>query len=66
MIRGLGSIDTQAFRYFGRGSYCKGIRWLYLNASQGSEPSHGFPCTPLDTTQNFQKSLIQEYTKYRI
>ena len=35
-LEGLGSILNQALQHFGRGSYCKGIKWLKLNASQGS------------------------------
>ena len=27
-LEGLGSILKQAFKCFGRGSYCKGIQWL--------------------------------------
>ena len=36
LLEGLGSIQTQACKYSGKGSYCKGIQRLELNASQGS------------------------------
>ena len=35
-LEGLGSIQSQAFNFFDRGSYCKEIKWLELSASLGS------------------------------
>ena len=36
VLEGLGGMLNQAFKYFSRCSYCKEIKWLDLNASQGS------------------------------
>ena len=35
-LEGLGSIESEAFKYFGRGCCGKEVKWLELNASQSS------------------------------
>ena len=36
-LEGLGSINSQAFKYFGRGSHCKESTWLESSASNVSK-----------------------------